>query len=189
MSVQTGICLGIDAVFGVYMFWAASKVKKTAKRQSYWDRAVHVAMLIVSFTTPFIRWGDLPLVGFQLVPNDTAASWTGVGVCAAGMGFCFWARYTLGANWSAIVTVKKDHELIQKGPYLLTRHPMYTGILTGFFGVALTTGAVGNFFGPALLLFAFLRKMKLEETYMTQHFGKRYIAYTQKVKRLVPFIY
>ncbi len=66
---------------------------------------------------------------------------------------------------------------------------MYTGILTGFLGVALTTGAAGNFFGPSLLLFAFLRKMKLEEIYMTQHFGKRYLNYAKKVKRFIPFIY
>jgi protein-S-isoprenylcysteine O-methyltransferase Ste14 len=189
MSPQTALCLGIFLAFGIYMAWAASKVKKVSKRQSYWDRAVHVVMLILSFTTPFARFGDLPLAGFPLTSNIPAIAWLGVAVCAAGMGFCFWARHTLGSNWSGMVTVKKGHELIQAGPYGLTRHPMYTGILTGLFGVALTTDAAGNFFGPALLLFAFLRKMKVEETYMTQHFGKRYISYAKNVKRLVPFIY
>ncbi len=118
MSLQTTLCLSIYLVFGVYMTWASLKVKKAAKHQSYWDRGVHVVMLIISFTIPFVRFGSLPLAGFQLTPDIPAVTWTGVAVCAMGMSFCFWARRTLGSNWSAIVTVKKGHELIQAGPGL-----------------------------------------------------------------------
>ncbi len=66
---------------------------------------------------------------------------------------------------------------------------MYTGILTGLLGVALTIGQVGNFLRVALLTFAIIRKMGMEEAYMTRHFGRRYLDYSKKVKRLVPFVY
>lgn len=189
MNIFTGTTLFIFAAFTFYMGWAATKVKKVKKHQSYWDRGFHVAMLIASFLMSFVRFGNWSWLGFQSVPNTLAFGLMGVLVCATGMAFCFWARRTLGSNWSGTVTLKHDHELIQKGPYGLTRHPMYTGILTGLLGVDLTIGQIGNFLGIALLVFAFLRKIKLEEIYMTQHFGKRYLNYVKKVKRLVPFIY
>jgi protein-S-isoprenylcysteine O-methyltransferase Ste14 len=47
-------------------------------------------------------------------------------IVVAGAAFTVWARVTLGRNWSAEVTFKQDHELIESGPYALARHPIYT---------------------------------------------------------------
>lgn len=30
-------------------------------------------------------------------------------------------------TWSAVVTFKQDHELLESGPYALARHSIYTG--------------------------------------------------------------
>ena len=38
-------------------------------------------------------------------------------IVLAGAAFTVWARITLGRNWSAEVTFKQDHELIESGPY------------------------------------------------------------------------
>ncbi len=189
MNPFTQVCVFIFAAFSAYMFWAALKVKKAVKRQSYSGRAVHVAMLVTSFIAgfaPFNSWGFL---GISLLPASIFSGFLGVGLCATGMGFCFWARRTLGGNWSGTVTLKKDHELIQSGPYGFSRHPMYTGILTGLLGAALTVGQVGNFLGVVLLTFAMIRKMGMEEAYMADHFGRLYLDYSRRVKRLVPFVY
>ena len=58
----------------------------------------------------------------------------------------------LGRNWSATVSVKQDHELIQSGPYALVRHPIYTGMLCGFLGTAL---ALAQWRGVLALLIVF----------------------------------
>ncbi len=171
------------------MFWAALRVKKVVKRQSYAERAVHVAMLATSFWaafSPFNSWGFL---GFPILPFSIFFGFFGVGVCALGILFCLWARITLGGNWSGTVTLKKDHELIQSGPYALARHPMYTGILTGLLGAALTVGHVGNLLGVCLLTFAMIRKTGQEESYLLSHFGDGYAVYSKKVKKLIPYIY
>src|SRR5881275_3061754 len=44
-----------------------------------------------------------------------------------------WARRAIGSNWSAIVTLKKDHALVTRGPYRYVRHPIYSAILMMFF--------------------------------------------------------
>jgi len=189
MNPFTETCAVIFFAFSAYMFRAAIGVKKTVKRQSHSGRAVHVVMLVTSFIASFTRFHSCGFLGFRLIPASSFSGFLGVLVCATGVAFCFWARRTLGGNWSGTVTLKKDHELIQSGPYGLARHPMYTGILTGLLGAALTVGQIGNFLGVALLAFAMVRKMGMEETYMVQHFGPRYLEYSEKVKRIIPFVY
>ena len=189
MNSFTQTCVVIFISFSAYMFWAALGVKKAVKRQSRSGRAVHVIMLITSFIAAFAPFDSCGFLGFSLLPASLFSGFLGVGVCATGMGFCFWARRTLGGNWSGTVTLKKGHELIQGGPYGLARHPMYTGILTGLLGAAITVGQVGNFLGVVLLTFAMIRKMGMEESYLRSHFNGSYETYSKKVKRLVPFVY
>lgn len=189
MNSYTAICADLFTAFFLFMTAAALTVKRAVKRQSYSGRALHLAMLIGSFAIGFARFNNWGFLGIPVVPPSPLSGEMGVAICAAGVAFCLWARLTLGRNWSGTVTLKKDHELIQRGPYRLARHPMYTGILTGLFGAALTIGGAGNFLGLPLLLFAFTRKMAMEETYMTGHFGRAYTDYSRKVKRLVPFVY
>jgi protein-S-isoprenylcysteine O-methyltransferase Ste14 len=189
MNPFTQTCAVIFISFSAYMFWAALGVKKAVKRQSRSGRAVHVAILVSSFFAAFAPFNSWGFLGFPLLPESLFFGFLGVGVCTVGIAFCFWARWTLGGNWSGTVTLKKGHELIQRGPYGLARHPMYTGILTGLLGAALTIGKVGNFYGVALLIFAMIRKMGMEEAYMAGHFGRRYWDYSKKVKRLIPYVY
>ena len=48
-----------------------------------------------------------------------------------GAVFAVWARLTIGTNWSGVVTVKEDHELIQRGPYHLARYPLLGSLAHG----------------------------------------------------------
>ena len=65
-------------------------------------------------------------------------------IVLAGTAFTVWARIALGRNWSAEVTFKQDHELIESGPYALVRHPIYTGLIVMALGTAIDYGrAIG----------------------------------------------
>ena len=56
----------------------------------------------------------------------------------AGLILRWWAIITLGRFFTVDVTIEKDHELIQRGPFRVVRHPSYTGVLLAFVGVALS---------------------------------------------------
>ena len=99
-----------------------------------------------------------------------------------------WARLHIGKNWSSDVTVKVDHELITTGPYALVRHPIYTGLLIGFLGSAVARGELRGILAFALVVIALWFKLRLEETWMREHFGVAYEGYSQRVKALVPYI-
>jgi len=113
----------------------------------------------------------------------------GLLLALAGIGFAFWARSTLGRNWSGRVTIKEDHELVTTGPYAWVRHPIYTGALLGFSGSALALGRVGGLFSVAIMLCIFIRKIHLEEKVMGQHFGERYAEYKRRTKALIPTLF
>jgi protein-S-isoprenylcysteine O-methyltransferase Ste14 len=51
-------------------------------------------------------------VNERLFPWAPWEFWVAASVAGAGMLFTVWARVELGGNWSGMVTIKHDHELI-----------------------------------------------------------------------------
>ena len=56
----------------------------------------------------------------------------------AGLILRWWAIITLGRFFTVDVTIEKDHELVERGPFRIVRHPSYTGVLLAFVGLALS---------------------------------------------------
>ena len=106
----------------------------------------------------------------------------------AGMLFSVWARLTLGRNWSGTVTIKQDHELIQRGPYRIVRHPIYTGMLLAMLGTAFIYGIARCFLGVPIVGLGFWLKVQIEEQFMVRQFGEQYVRYRQEVRALIPYI-
>jgi hypothetical protein len=115
--------------------------------------------------------------------------WIGLALTAAGLLFTVWARAHLGRNWSGIITLKSDHELIRTGPYAYVRHPIYTGMLLAALGSALAANRFDAMLGVCLVLLAFVIKLRREESLLTQEFGDHYHAFKREVPALIPFIY
>ncbi len=124
----------------------------------------------------------------KFIPRTLAEYWLGVATLSIGLSFSIWARRHLGTNWSGTVTVKVDHELIRTGPYRLVRHPIYTGILVGFLGTAISLSEWRGLAAVALVIIAFSLKIRLEEQWMTETFGDAYRRYCAEVKSLIPFV-
>ena len=64
----------------------------------------------------------------------------GVVLFVAGLILRWWAIITLGRFFTVDVTIEKDHELVERGPFRIVRHPSYTGVLLAFVGLALSLG-------------------------------------------------
>jgi protein-S-isoprenylcysteine O-methyltransferase Ste14 len=103
-----------------------------------------------------------------------------------GCGFAIWARVTLGSNWSGLPNVKREHELIVKGPYKLVRHPIYSGLLLALAGTAIADGRSVWVLSLVLLAASYAVKMRQEEQLMMQTFPQDYPAYRRRVKALIP---
>jgi protein-S-isoprenylcysteine O-methyltransferase len=124
------------------------------------------------------------------LPNGHAFEVAGVVLFAAGLIFRWWAIVTLGRFFTVDVTIEKDHELVERGPFRLVRHPSYTGVLLAFVGFALTLRNWGAILVVLVPIFvAFVRRMNVEEEALARALGERYEQYMKRTRRLVPFIY
>jgi protein-S-isoprenylcysteine O-methyltransferase Ste14 len=109
----------------------------------------------------------------------------GLAILLAATGLTLWARVVLGAMWSAAPAVKEEHQLRTTGPYAVTRHPIYTGLLGMMLGSGLLAGGRWILGFPVfLVLFEF--KIHIEERFMTAEFPDDYPRYRQRVPQLVP---
>ena len=88
------------------------------------------------------------------------------------------------------VTIEKDHDLVEAGPFRVVRHPSYTGVLLAFLGLALS---LLNWAALLVILVpigaAFIHRMNVEEDALSHALGPRYAEYMKRTKRLVPFVY
>jgi protein-S-isoprenylcysteine O-methyltransferase Ste14 len=127
-------------------------------------------------------------LGFRVIPRIDVVAWIGVALCVGGLLFCIWARFTLGRNWSGVVTFKGGHELITRGPYAIVRHPIYTGILIMLVGTVIVFGRFGGIIALPLVFWALWIKLRYEEKLMREKFPDEYANYSRHVKRLIPFV-
>jgi hypothetical protein len=111
------------------LYWlAASITKKVArKRQPSGERLFHLIYMTFAFV---LLWRNDPRFGLlnnSFLPDTMLKARVGAAITVLGVAFAIWARWHIGRNWSAEVTIKKDHKLIRTGPYAHIRHPIYTG--------------------------------------------------------------
>jgi protein-S-isoprenylcysteine O-methyltransferase Ste14 len=113
----------------------------------------------------------------------------GLAVLVASTVFTLWARLSLGTMWSAAPKVQGDHQLRTHGPYAVTRHPIYTGLLGMMLGATLLSG-IGQWivlFPVGLIVFEV--KIRMEERLMVATFPDEYPWYRSRVPQLIPGLY
>lgn len=167
---------------------AAFGTAKTVVRQSPAAWLAHGVWIWVGAALLFFldtRRSGRPFNIF-LLPAHAWIAWTGVGLVVAGLGYTVWARVHLGRMWSGTVTLKAEHALVRSGPYAVTRHPIYTGLILALVGTALVRDTLGALAGFAFCLVGVILKIRQEEQLLIGHFGDAYRAYMAEVPALVP---
>src|SRR6266849_2585222 len=103
-------------LFAVIWLLAAFATKKSVYQESRLQRLGYIIPLLLGWflLAKGHRLSD-PL-NHRVIPHLEALAWIGAGLCIAGLILCVWARFTLGRNWSGVVTLKGGHELITNGP-------------------------------------------------------------------------
>ena len=183
-----GIIRACWLIFAAVWLVGALSAKRTIYRESIAERARYSLPLVIGYFL-LIKSSSLPPpFVWLIIPHTPSSIWVGALMCISGLLFAVWARVILGRNWSGVITLKEGHELIERGPYRIVRHPIYTGILTMFAGTAVAIGYFGGFIGLLLLFVSFWMKLKREEDLMLKHFPEEYSAYQHRVKRIIPFL-
>jgi protein-S-isoprenylcysteine O-methyltransferase Ste14 len=175
--------------FLIYWQIKAFGTKTTQRMEPIASRILRVVIFAIAIGLLSAPSIPLSWLYLQLWPVGIWPFWLGAAVMVAGLLFAIWAREHLGRNWSRSVTIKKDHELITSGPYGVVRHPIYTGILAGFFGTAIALSEVRGWIAFVLIGLALWLKLRMEEQWMRLEFGETYAAYTHQTAALVPYVF
>ena len=184
LSVPMLLSLAEWSVFSLYWSAAAKNSSPAKSTESRPSRRVHellvnLALLLVVFPFP-----GLP--GRRFLPGGPYVAWAGLCIQTASGALGVWARRHLGPNWSGEIAIKVDHRLIRSGPYRIVRHPIYTAMLGMFAGSAVVSGQLHAALGLAMAVFAYWRKIRLEEANLRKAFGPVYDAYRRATGSLVP---
>jgi len=104
----------------------------------------------------------------------------------AGIALNRWARWTLAANYRSLLTVVADHEVVDRGPYRLVRHPMYLGSTLICAGVATILRTWPTAIAWMLPPLGLLHRIEIEEGMLAEELGGRYPRYAAERARLIP---
>ena len=122
----------------------------------------------------------------NLVVDAAWMRFLGLGVLVASTAFALWARFSLGTSWSIAPEVGGDRRLRTDGPYAVTRHPIYTGLLGMILGTTLLAGLGQAILAVVAFLIVFSVKIHEEEQLLQATFPDEYPAYRQRVPQLIP---
>ena len=181
-------CYTIWTIWAVSWFLAAGWSSRAQSRASLAQQLPYRVLTIAGFVLLFAGRTNQYHGPLRLLTLPISAGWAMVLLCATGFGFAWWARLHLGQLWSAFVTRKADHRIVDTGPYGIVRHPIYTGIIAAAIALALVKGTVIAFAGALLAAFGFWVKARLEEGFLREQLGaEAYDGYRRRVPMLVPF--
>ena len=147
------------------------------------------ALLIALFflpmlTAPVAAFGER--AGIWAWPLVPALRWTGVALVAVGLAHRVAAMAQLGARFSPLVAVQREHALEMRGLYARLRHPGYTGAALAALGGALAfDSALGLPLVAAFLLCLRVRAVR-EESVLERQFGDVWRAYRARSGRFLP---
>jgi protein-S-isoprenylcysteine O-methyltransferase Ste14 len=176
------------AVFFAYWLIAAFGVKRTIEASGGWVwrlAVVAAAVIVITRREQSGHWWSPSAVWWEY---STPVGVVGAIIVALGLATALWARRSLGGNWSGLVALKENHELVERGPYRYVRHPIYSGILLMVLGTAIVSGRASWFLAFFAVFIGVSVKARAEERLLTKHFPEAYPSYRRRVKALIPFI-
>lgn len=122
---------------------------------------------------------------------DSARWWlkgAGALIAIGGGAIVTSAARALGSSLTAFPRPPEAGELVDRGPYGVVRHPIYTGVILFLAGIALAL-SWWALVATALLAVLFALKSRVEERLLDERYPT-YAAYRKRVRyRLVPFVY
>lgn len=103
-----------------------------------------------------------------------------------GLCFALWAAWLFHRAGTGIPTWQAATRLVQRGPYAISRNPMYVGVSAAYAGLALALASTWALLLLAPVLVVMDRLViAREEPYLAARFGAPYEAYRARVRRWI----
>jgi protein-S-isoprenylcysteine O-methyltransferase Ste14 len=189
MNIKLILIIAFSILYGLFEIFMSRRQKEKRKisesgdKGSIWLLTISISLgywlsfIIASAKTGRIyHWNTFFLIGSVLVLTGLIIRVTSI--------------IRLKQQFTYTVTKIENHELIETGLYKIIRHPGYLGQLIIFLG---TSVCLSNWLSILLMIIpvlsGYLNRINVEEKFMVQQMGQRYLDYRKRTKRLIPGIY
>ena len=189
MNIKLTIIIAFSYFYGFLEIFMSVRQKRKRKIVEYgdkWSIWILVISIAIGYSLSFViaasktgriySWNTLFVIGSSLV--------------IIGLIIRIASILTLKKQFTYTVTRIENHELIETGLYKYIRHPGYLGQLIIFLGIATS---LSNWLSVLLMMasvfIGFVNRILVEEKFMIQQFGKKYVDYQMRTKRLIPAIF
>lgn len=125
--------------------------------------------------------------GFRFLKWDSSLMLQlfGVALVYLGLTVNVLGRLTLKGQWSNMIKIKADHQVIDNGVFKIVRHPLYASTLWMILGSGLIYGNYGILALLALVFYPMMiYRAKQEEQALSSLTG--YVAYKERTGRFFP---
>jgi protein-S-isoprenylcysteine O-methyltransferase len=189
MNVKIFIIISFSILYGMFEIFM-SKLEKgnreisiTGDRGSLWIIVIAISFgywlsfIIASTKTGRIyHWNTLFIIGSILV--------------AIGLIIRVASILKLKQQFTYTVTKIENHQLIDTGLYKYIRHPGYLGQIIIFLGIATALSNWISIYAMIIpILVGYVNRIRVEEQFMVQQIGEKYIEYQKRTKKLIPGIF
>ena len=186
--------ISFGVLWGIY-FFVRLVFQKRVKRSEEYTRvnekqemllfrlfALAYLLLPFYFLTPWVDFAGMPFPQWL--------RWLGALINALGIVLFAWSHLALGNNWTAVMALAKEHEMVESGPYRYIRHPMYLAFFVtgaGFFILSANWLLGIVYFLPLMVMY--VTRASREEQMMIERFGDQYREYMKRTGRLLPRLF
>jgi len=176
-------------IVGIFSIFAAIRIRyriPAAKRERNKYEPSRLALwtlslgIIVYFVSLILYVLYIPIILWISLPLPSIVRWLGVIVAVLFNPILYWIHSTLDKQYSADLSIKEGHNLIEVGPYRKVRHPMYTVF------IAIITTNLLCIICSILISCSFPSIAKSEELMLIDAFGDEYRSYMDKTGRFFP---
>jgi protein-S-isoprenylcysteine O-methyltransferase Ste14 len=113
-------------------------------------------------------------------------TYSGFALIAFGAALNIWADSMFKRSKTAVKPHETPTSLEVSGPFRISRHPMYLGMMAVLLGVAILHGTLITFVFPAAFVILMeLMFIPIEERNLKRAFGKEYLEYKRRVRRWI----
>jgi protein-S-isoprenylcysteine O-methyltransferase Ste14 len=167
--------------------WIVGAIYNVRRAPPAAARGTPFGVTLTGLAATLLLWSVVPRsVWRALTASSVWSVGVGVAVLVIGTAFTLWARFELGTMWTSTAVVKEGHRLVTDGPYRVTRHPIYTGLLGMLLGTVVIEG-LGRWLVVLIVAVIVLSaKIRSEERLLGRELGEPYEVYRRRVPALVP---
>lgn len=145
-------------------------------------RVLPPAIVVLAAGTMWVldRYAPIAEANIRVLPR------VGVVLIALGAALVLWCGWEFRRASTPIVPFLEPTALVARGPYRISRNPIYLGFTLSLIGVAALLGSSTPFVILPLFVWIMQRRfVEPEERLLEQRFGEVYRAYKGQVRRWI----